>query len=178
VKIMQALRRIVEKLTRGEATLPPSPASPRKANKREVLAAATEAIKEADRTCEVHDRESGILVETGKAVLLVAALALGGCAAPASDQGQGGSTGQVPTVQNIINIGTGGGVTANPASTVAPTAAPASSASAAQTATTDVKPAIGTDAIKAAVPGTGAVDSAVKVLGGDGTVKPEPKPGE
>lgn len=160
---------------RGEATLPPSPAtetSPKKAIQAEVK----RAIENAEMTCEVHDRNSGVFVPTGagKAMLLLVALFLAACAAPASDQGQGGSTGATPLV--VVNIGTGGGVEVS--QTSAPTAAPASSASAAQTATNDVRPAVGTDAIKAAVPGAGAAEGVVKVLGGDGTVKPEPKPGE
>lgn len=82
------------------------------------------------------------------AVALLAAL-LAACAAPRSDQGQGGSTG--PTPQVVVNVGTNGGVTVT--NTTAPTAAPASNAQASQTATAEIKPAVGTDAIKAAVPG-------------------------
>ena len=98
-------------------------------------------------------------------------LTLVSCAAPASDQGQGGSTGATPLV--VINIGTGGGV--NTTNTSVPTAAPASSASAAQTATNEVKPAVGTDAIEAAT-GAGAVKGAVKTLTGSGEVKVPPVP--
>lgn len=97
--------------------------------------------------------------------ILVTMLTLTGCAMPAADQGQGGSTGATPLV--VINVGTGGGVTVT--NTSAPTAAPASSASSAQSATNDVKPAVGDSAIKAAT-GVGTVEGAVKTLTGDGTV--------
>lgn len=116
--------------------------------------------------CIRRKRRARSLAASGTAFL-----ALVSCAAPASDQGQGGSTGATPMV--VVNIGTGGGITTT--NTSAPTAAPASSASAAQTATNDTKPAVGTDAIKAAVPTASAVDAAVKTLTGEGTTVP-PKP--
>lgn len=63
-------------------------------------------------------------------------LALAACAAPTSDQGQGGSTGEVP--QNVTNIVFHGDV--NVTQTGAPAAAPSSSAKSDQAATNDIKP--------------------------------------
>lgn len=91
---------------------------------------------------------------------LLAVLALVSCAAPASDQGQGGSTGGVPTNQTVINFN--GPVHVE--SLANPTAAPASSAQATQTATNDVKPAVGTDAIKAVVPVLNAAPAPAPVV--------------
>lgn len=70
------------------------------------------------------------------ALYLTIAFLLAACAAPASDQGQGGSNGPLP--QNVTNIVFHGDV--NVTQTGAPAAAPSSAASASQTATTDVKP--------------------------------------
>lgn len=86
------------------------------------------------------------MTKTGWLLLLVA---LAACAAPKSDQGQGGSTGAIP--QQVTNIAFHGPITVT--NNGIPTAAPASNAQASQTATAEIKPAVGTDAIKAAVPG-------------------------
>jgi len=89
---------------------------------------------------------------------LLCSMLVTACAAPASSQGtagQGGSTGATPQV--IVYIGTGGGIQTT--NTSNPTAAPAASSTATsdQAATNDVKPAVGTDAIKAATPVLGGV---------------------
>lgn len=93
---------------------------------------------------------------TGAAVLALVGCALAGCAAPRSDQGQGqgGSvTGGIPTI--AIYIGTGGGIETTIATSPAAAPAATSAAQASQRAevTTDVRPAVGDDAVKALTPG-------------------------
>ena len=139
---------------------------------RDAEARALKAVEKIKGTKKGKKIARELTMEVSGMFVLLACLV--SCAAPASDQGQGGSTGPTPMV--VVNIGTGGGISTT--NTSAPTAAPASSASAAQTATNDVKPALGTDAVKAVVDGV----KPIPMLGTDGvpvvvpTTLPEPKP--
>ena len=98
------------------------------------------------------DTNNGRLIDHGRRAALLALVLVTtmNCTAPAANQGQGqgGSVGPTTPITVTVNIGSGHGEV-----TVAdkPTAAPAatSAASASQTATTDTRPAVGTDAIKA-----------------------------
>ena len=94
-------------------------------------------------------RMIGRLAGLGLMVVYVAA-----CASPQASQGtagQGGSTGGTPTV--VVYIGSDNGtVTVTQAPTAAPAASSSATATQPTTQTTDVKPAVGTDAVKALQP--------------------------